>query len=143
VLEKQNNALLLTEYKAMLIAGMFGNMFLYLISLQQARCKAFACYKTSPCWTFRCGPTTSHGTTNCKEGTNEFSGRTPCSQDRKQWEAVSRAVALLCSAVLSVYRACLVMTVHRILAADTRYKGVKKLLEVGTYSSTLHHCAHV
>jgi hypothetical protein len=35
------------------------------------------------------------------------------------------------------------MTVHNILAADTWYKGAKKLLEVGTYSSNSHHRARV
>jgi hypothetical protein len=43
--------------------------------------------------------------------------------------------------ILSVYRAYLVMTVYKILAADTRYKGAKKLPEVGTYSSNSRHRA--
>jgi hypothetical protein len=33
--------------------------------------------------------------------------------------------------ILSVYRAYLIMTVHKILAADMRCKGVKKLLKLG------------
>jgi hypothetical protein len=43
--------------------------------------------------------------------------------------------------ISNVCRAYLVMTVHKILAADTRCKGAKKLLEVGTYSSTSRHRA--
>jgi hypothetical protein len=43
--------------------------------------------------------------------------------------------------ILLVYRAHLVMVVYKILAADMRCKGVKKLPKVGTYTSNSRHCA--
>jgi hypothetical protein len=43
--------------------------------------------------------------------------------------------------MLLVYRAHLVMIAHKILAAYTRHKGVKKFPEVGTYSSNPPHLA--
>jgi hypothetical protein len=45
--------------------------------------------------------------------------------------------------IFNVYRAYLVMTVHKILAADMRYKGAKKLPKVGAHSSNSHHRAQV
>jgi hypothetical protein len=43
--------------------------------------------------------------------------------------------------ILLVYRTHLVMNVHKILAADTRCKGVKELPKVGMYSSISRHRA--
>jgi hypothetical protein len=43
--------------------------------------------------------------------------------------------------ILLVYRARLVMIAHKILAAHTRHKGVKKLPTVGPYSWNSRHRA--
>jgi hypothetical protein len=42
--------------------------------------------------------------------------------------------------ILLIYRAHIVMIVHKILAVDTRHKGVKKLPKIGTNSSDLCTC---
>jgi hypothetical protein len=78
-----------SEYIVVLLPGMFGNVYLYLVSLQQA------CCKTPPHCTFRCDPTTSSGTTDCIYGSDEPSGEASCSQDRDQWNTVGRPVVSL------------------------------------------------